>query len=110
MELLGKSLQTEQVCHNGVFSLSCTIANGIQMLERIECIYSKSIIHRDIKPPQLLLSEDGTKICLVDFGLGTKYLIEKIINHLKLTQRLKEVFLLHQLTPIWGLNRVEGMI
>lgn len=78
MELLGKNLQTEHICLNGTFSLGCIIAIGLQLIERIEYIHSRNVIHRDIKPQQLLLSQDGSRICLADFGLATKYIRKNI--------------------------------
>ncbi|OMJ76937.1 hypothetical protein SteCoe_23561 [Stentor coeruleus] len=89
MELLGKTLQTEQIILDGTFSMGCIIAIGQQLIDRIEYIHSKSVIHRDIKPQQLLLSEDGTRICLCDFGLGTKYLLKKKHKPFKSNSRTK---------------------
>lgn len=45
---------------------------GIQMIERIETLHSKSLLHRDIKPDNLLLDSDN-KIFLIDYGFCKRY-------------------------------------
>jgi serine/threonine protein kinase len=53
-----------------------TIAIGIQMLERLEYIHNKGLIHRDIKPDNFLLGRKETKniIHVIDFGFCKTYL------------------------------------
>ena len=50
MELLGKSLEDLFQEQKKKFSIKTVSMIGIQMLERIEFIHKKFIIHRDIKP------------------------------------------------------------
>lgn len=47
------------------------VAYGCQILAALECIHSAGIIHRDIKPFNMLVSEaDSIKIC--DFGMARR--------------------------------------
>ena len=50
----------------------CLIA--IQVIERIQFVHSRFIIHRDIKPDNFLIGlDDPNIIYIVDFGLSKKY-------------------------------------
>ena len=47
---------------------------GIQILERLEYIHSKFIIHRDVKPDNFLIGNpDKEIIYIIDFGLAKKW-------------------------------------
>ena len=76
MELLGKSLEDifENILQKKNMSLRCVCNLGYQMLEILEFIHKKNIIHRDIKPDNFLMSNGDNKyLYLLDFGLAKKY-------------------------------------
>ena len=76
MELLGKSLEDifNNILHKKPMSLRCICNLGYQMIEILEFIHNKNIIHRDIKPDNFLMSNGGNKyLYLLDFGLAIKF-------------------------------------
>ena len=75
MELLGESLEDLFQAQNKSFSIKTTCMLGIQMIDRIEYIHSRKIIHRDIKPDNFVMGK-GPKshvVYVLDFGLSKKY-------------------------------------
>jgi serine/threonine protein kinase len=75
MELLGQSLENLFQAQNKSFSIKTACMLGIQMVDRIEYIHSRKIIHRDIKPDNFVIGR-GLKshiVYVLDFGLSKKY-------------------------------------
>jgi serine/threonine protein kinase len=77
-ELLGPSLENLFNLCNRKFSLKTTLILGIQMINRIEFIHNHGIIHRDIKPDNLMMNSYGY-IKVIDFGVA-KYLMKDYTN------------------------------
>ena len=71
--LLGKSINKIFIKNDYKFSMKDCCMIGIQILERLEYIHSKFIIHRDVKPDNFLIGNpDKEIIYIIDFGLAKK--------------------------------------
>ena len=74
LELLGPTLYKLL----NYLSLKDCCLISIQVLDRLEFIHSKFIIHRDIKPDNLTIGNlNKSLIYLIDFGTAKKYKIDK---------------------------------
>lgn len=71
----GKSL-ADIISEGGPLPVSEATRIIVDILEALEHAHSKSIVHRDIKPQNILISKDG-QIKLVDFGLARSITEEK---------------------------------
>ncbi|WP_414571896.1 protein kinase domain-containing protein [Nostoc sp. CCY 9925] len=58
----------QQVKQNGCFSESEVIPILISLLKLLDFVHSKGIIHRDIKPDNIILRSSDGKPILIDFG------------------------------------------
>ena len=91
MELLGKSLEDIFQSQQKKFTLKTVCMIGIQMLDRLEFIHSKNIIHRDIKPDNFVLGLDNKShiIYILDFGLSKKFRSSRTHQHIKFSVNKK---------------------
>uniref|UniRef100_A0A6C0KZ98 non-specific serine/threonine protein kinase n=1 Tax=viral metagenome TaxID=1070528 RepID=A0A6C0KZ98_9ZZZZ len=69
--LLGESLTSYKNNSNTQLSLANIFLICQKMVERLEYIHCKGLIHRDIKPDNFLFK--GEELYLIDFGLCKKY-------------------------------------
>lgn len=51
-------------------SKECRLKLTIELLEAVKYIHSMSMVHRDLKPGNILVTRNGTNIKLIDFGLA----------------------------------------
>jgi serine/threonine protein kinase len=74
MDLLNVSLG-KLVTLKKSFSLKTTLMIILNILDSIEIIHSKNIVHRDIKPDNFMIStnKDDKNIYFIDFGLSKIY-------------------------------------
>ena len=82
--LLGDSLENIFNNLHYQFTLKDICMIAIQLIDRFEYIHSKYIIHRDIKPDNILVDYETSKIIhLIDFGLSKKYRSSRTGKHIK---------------------------
>jgi len=84
MELMGKSL--EDIFESlpiKKMTVNCVGKLGLQMIEILEYIHNKHIIHRDIKPDNFVMGkkEKSKYLYLLDFGLAKKYRSSTTLKH-----------------------------
>eukprot|EP01054_Gregarina_sp_Poly1_P003881 Gregarina_sp_Poly_1__3880@NODE_215_length_11293_cov_58_142259_g191_i0_p4_GENE_NODE_215_length_11293_cov_58_142259_g191_i0NODE_215_length_11293_cov_58_142259_g191_i0_p4_ORF_typecomplete_len358_score46_69Pkinase/PF00069_25/2_5e40Pkinase_Tyr/PF07714_17/1_5e23Pkinase_fungal/PF17667_1/6_8e16Kdo/PF06293_14/1e10Kinaselike/PF14531_6/1_5e10RIO1/PF01163_22/4_1e07WaaY/PF06176_11/1_5e05WaaY/PF06176_11/1_1e03APH/PF01636_23/0_00029YrbLPhoP_reg/PF10707_9/0_018FTA2/PF13095_6/0_018_NODE_215_length_11293_cov_58_1 len=84
MDLLGPSLEDLFSHCNRRLSLKTTLMLADQMLQRIEFVHSKGVIHRDIKPHNFLMGRGRTDriVFVIDFGLAKKFRDPKTLEHI----------------------------
>jgi serine/threonine protein kinase len=74
MQLLGKSLDN-LLTEKKKFSIKTVCMLGYQMINILEFIHDRHIVHRDIKPDNFIMGSDelSDNLYLIDFGLAKKY-------------------------------------
>jgi serine/threonine protein kinase len=74
MQLLGKSLE-ELLMERKNFSLKTVCMLGYQMINILEFIHERHILHRDVKPDNFVMGLDelSENVYIIDFGLAKKY-------------------------------------
>ena len=90
MELLDKSLEDlfQQCQKNFPLKTVCLIAQ--QMIDRLEYIHNKNIIHRDIKPDNFVMGLNLSHIVyILDFGLSKKYRSSRTHQHIRFCSNKK---------------------
>jgi len=73
MEFLEGLSLGELLKKNGPLDLGHTIAIGLQICEALYCMHENNVIHRDLKPDNIMLIQDGKGIEIVkvvDFGVA----------------------------------------
>jgi eukaryotic-like serine/threonine-protein kinase len=73
MEFLEGMSLGELLKKNGSIDLEHTIAIGLQICEALYCMHESNVIHRDLKPDNIMLIQDGKGIEIVkvvDFGVA----------------------------------------
>ena len=80
MDLLGSSLEDLFNDNNKKMSVKTVLQVGDQLIDRIEMLHEKNVIHRDIKPDNFLMGvgKNSHIVYIVDFGLSKKYIQESI--------------------------------
>ena len=82
MDVLGSSLNSLFKQNHKIFSLATVLNIGLQIVDILEYIHSKNIIHRDIKPDCFLIGkEEKTKIYIIDFGFAKNFIDTKLNIH-----------------------------
>lgn len=93
MDLLGSSLEDLFAEQGKRLSLKTVLQIGEQMLERIELLHEKNILHRDIKPDNFLMGvgKNAHLLYIVDFGLSKRFIQDSkpVVNqtNISLTRR-----------------------
>ena len=57
-----------------------------QVGEALKVVHSKGLLHRDIKPQNLILSEDNQQVILIDFGIAKEFDQKIIQSHTTVVQ------------------------
>ncbi|KAG0563118.1 hypothetical protein M758_8G005300 [Ceratodon purpureus] len=89
LDLLGPNLlHLFKVCGQR-FSLKTVIMLGYQMIDRVEYVHSRGLVHRDLKPDNFLMGcgRQGNQVFIIDFGLAKEYIDPVTRRHIPFRDR-----------------------
>jgi formylglycine-generating enzyme required for sulfatase activity len=76
----GRNLE-EYVADEGILSEEAALKYTTQIGEALTYIHQQGFLHRDVKPANIMLSEDNSRAILVDFGLVREFVQGKTKTH-----------------------------
>jgi serine/threonine protein kinase len=68
--IVGRSL-AEKLEREGRLPLAEVLNIGMQVALGLAAAHERGVVHRDVKPPNVLLEGDGERVKIADFGLAT---------------------------------------
>lgn len=74
----GKTLK-DIIRYHGKFSYQTAIKVGLQIAKGLECAHKNNIVHRDVKPQNILVNEEG-EVKITDFGIAKSTTSSTITN------------------------------
>ena len=75
MQRMGKSVEDVLVEQGGSLAPDIVMAIGMKVLNALEHVHIKGVVHRDLKPQNMMLSNDpsDTNVYLIDYGLAKRF-------------------------------------
>lgn len=92
MEYVNGRTLKELIIQNGRLDYNRALDFSIQIAKALECAHKNNIIHRDIKPQNILVTDDGT-VKVTDFGIA------KAANSVTITNTNKVLGSAHYFSP-----------
>lgn len=76
MQRMGKSLEDALEEQGGTLGVRAVLAIGVRLLQALRHIHERGMIHRDLKPQNMMLSTDrnDSRVYLIDFGLSKRFM------------------------------------
>jgi len=69
-----------ELMEEGTMAIDDVLAIGLQVLNALEYAHQRRLLHRDIKPGNILVDEDG-RVKVVDFGLAKRLVDSAFTSH-----------------------------
>ena len=86
MEYMGYNLEKIFLKHKHSFTLKTIIMLTIDLLNALQFIHHHNVIHRDLKPDNIVISHQNQNVYLLDFGLSKNFINGENQKHLKLVK------------------------
>jgi serine/threonine protein kinase len=83
MEFLKGQTLGKRIAKQGKLSASEVQGIALKLLDALEVVHGAGMLHRDIKPDNVFLHQDG-RVVLIDFGSARQFARNKTLSHTRL--------------------------